>query len=456
MMRAAASIAGGVALCVAPATSPAQKVFLNPSDQFENPVAGGGNEAQYAKINADLTAAILLAAGFQVVVDQDFYNAPKNANSWGADVFVSIHSNAGGGHGTVTLYASSGGKVLATHVQGGLVAYLPYQDRGLSHRTDLYVLNKTTMVAALAEVVFHDCAKQTGYQGHPPSESDFLKSAAGQQLIANGLASGVCSYFGWSCGGGVVVPPVQKGWFKGVVYQAPDMADRIPGALVVLNTGASVIASSTGYWEFELEPGTYTATATADGYQPNSSTRTVVAGQEVWGSIGLTPVVVPPEPKPEPIPDTGVEVVTDPGGPPAPETAGEDTSGGPPATETGGEDASGGSDAPDEPDLAEPGSGPSDASTADRADSSGPSGDAGEVPPSGLVLDASPSTTTVSSSGGCRSARSAPVSGLAIAAVLAALAVAGTRVRLTDRMRANGPSPRRWPCPGAARRTRPR
>lgn len=36
-------------------------------------------------------------------MDQDFYNAPKNANSWGADIFVSIHSNAGGGHGTETL-----------------------------------------------------------------------------------------------------------------------------------------------------------------------------------------------------------------------------------------------------------------------------------------------------------------------------------------------------------------
>ncbi len=288
MTRAAQILAGCAALCV-PATSLAQKVFLNPSDQFENPVAGGGNEAQYAKINADLTAAILLDAGFQVVVDQDFYNAPKNANSWGADVFVSIHSNAGGGHGTVTLYASSGGKVLAGHVQAGLLAFLPYQDRGLKHRSDPHVLNKTLMYAALAEVVFHDCATQTGYQGHPPSESDFLKSAAGQQLIANGLASGICSYFGGGCGGGVVVPPAQKGWFKGVVYRAPDMNDRIPGALVVLNTGPSVLASSTGYWEFELEPGTYTATATADGYQPNSSTRIVVAGQEVWGSIGLVP-----------------------------------------------------------------------------------------------------------------------------------------------------------------------
>ena len=39
-----------------------------------------------------------------VQVFQDFTNAPSNANSWGAEIFVSIHSNAGGGHGTETLY----------------------------------------------------------------------------------------------------------------------------------------------------------------------------------------------------------------------------------------------------------------------------------------------------------------------------------------------------------------
>lgn len=281
----------------------AQKVFLNPSDQYENQVAGGGNEAQYAKINADNTAAILKAAGFQVVVDQDFYNAPKNANSWGADIFVSIHSNAGGGHGTETLYVSSGGKVLASHVQAGLLSYLPYQDRGLKLRTDLYVLNATKMYAALAEVVFHDCAKQSGYQGHPPSESDFLKSAEGQQKIANGLASGICSYFGHTCGGGVV-PTLEKGFFKGVVYKAPNMNDRIPHAKVVLNTGQSVIASNTGYFEFELDPGTYTATAYAEGFEPNSSTRTVEAGKEIWGSIGLTKISEGPDEGPiEPSPE---------------------------------------------------------------------------------------------------------------------------------------------------------
>jgi len=277
----------------------AQKVYLNPSNQVANPVAGGGNEAEYALINANLAEAILDGAGLDAKVDQDFYNAPFNANSWGADIFVSIHTNAGGGHGTETLYKSEGGKKLAGSVQNGLLSKLPYQDRGLKYRDDLHVLNQTDMYACLTEALFHDCATQSGPQGHPPSESAFLKSADGQQKISSGIAAGVCSYYGKNCGGGE--PPPQTGTFKGVVYKEPNLDDRIPGAQVKLNTGTSTTANDTGYWEFVLPPGEYTATASAAGYLPNSSTRTVEAGKEVWGSIGLSPA--PPDTDGDGVPD---------------------------------------------------------------------------------------------------------------------------------------------------------
>jgi hypothetical protein len=279
----------------------AQKVMLNPSNQTANSVSGGGNEAQYALINANNTKAILDGAGLTVKVDQDFYNAPLNANSWGADIYVSIHSNAGGGHGTETLYKTDGGKNLANHVQNGMLATLPYTNRGLKYRTDLYVLNKTNMFACLPEVVFHDCATQSGVKGHPPAESSFLKSADGQAKIAAGLAQGVCSYYGKNCAGGD--PPPAKGWYKGVVYKDPNVDDRLPGAKVSLNTGESVIADEVGYFEFFVVAGTYTATATLNGYQSNSSTRAVVAGEEIWGSIGLKVAAAPPDGDKDGIPD---------------------------------------------------------------------------------------------------------------------------------------------------------
>jgi N-acetylmuramoyl-L-alanine amidase len=285
----AAAVAFALALALAARAAWAQKVYLNPSDQTSNPVAGGGNEAQYALINAKKAEAILDAAGFDARVDQDFYNAPSNANSWGADIFVSIHTNAGGGHGIETLYKSNGGKTLSGAVQNGLLSKLPYQDRGLKYRDNLHVLNATNMFACLTEALFHDCSTGSGVQGHPPSESDFLKSGPGQDAIAAGIAAGVCAYYSKSCG----VSPPQKGWFKGVVFRDPDQNDRIEGAQVKLNTGQTATTPANGAFAFELDPGSYTATATKAGFEPGSSTRTVEVGNEVWGSIGLKPVATP-------------------------------------------------------------------------------------------------------------------------------------------------------------------
>ena len=263
----------------------AQKVYLNPSDQTENSVSGGGNEAQYALIDANLAAAILNGAGFTAKVDQDFDNAPSNANSWGADIFVSIHTNAGGGHGTETLYKTTGGKNLADHIQNGLLSTLPYQSRGLKYRDNLHVLNNTNMFACLLEAVFHDCTSSSGYTGHPPSESAFLKSEDGQKKIAAGIAAGVCSYYGKSCN----ATQPQKGWIKGVVYKDPDLADHLAGAKVQVQGGPSATYDGTTPFSFELDPGDYTLTATLEGYDPGSVTRTVTAGEEIWGSIGLKP-----------------------------------------------------------------------------------------------------------------------------------------------------------------------
>jgi N-acetylmuramoyl-L-alanine amidase len=298
--------AWSLAVCFA-APAAAQRVYLNPSDQTANAVAGGGNEAQYALINANLTRPILEAAGFTVQVDQNFNAAPSNANSWGADIFVSIHTNAGGGHGIETLYKSTGGQTLAGHVQDGLLSKLPYQTRGLKYRDNLHVLNNTDMFACLTEALFHDCATSSGYQGHPPSESDFLRSGEGQQKIAQGIATGVCSYFGKSCG---TAPQPTTGHYVGVVYRAPNLEDRLEGAFVQVAGGASTTTGPDGAFSFELDPGSYTVTATLDGFQPGSSTRDVVAGEEVWGSIGLEVAEPEPDAGPEAAPqDAAVEDV---------------------------------------------------------------------------------------------------------------------------------------------------
>jgi len=284
-MRARAPAIGAALLLLLGSGRPAlgQKVFLNPSNQTKNDVAGGGNEAEYALIMANLAKGMLTKAGFDVVVDQDFDNAPSNANSWGADIFVSMHTNASGGHGTETLYVSDGGKVLATSMQAGLVGSVGYEDRGLVRRTDLHVLNASAMIACLEEAVFHDCTTASGPKGHPPAESEFLRSAPGQQKIAAGVAAGVCAHFKKRCD---ATP--EKGWLKGTVYEAPDLAKPLEGATVSLDGGPSTVTSSTGAFGFELSPGSYQVTATREGFAPGTTTAIVAAGGETWASLGLT------------------------------------------------------------------------------------------------------------------------------------------------------------------------
>lgn len=87
---------------------------------------------------------------------------------------------------------------------------------------------------------------------------------------------------------GLFAQPVGAvGTLRGVVFVDPDLTARIPGATVKVNTGAVDVADAQGNWDFQLPPGTYTVTASAPGYTPASVTRTVTAGQTIYGSVGL-------------------------------------------------------------------------------------------------------------------------------------------------------------------------
>ncbi len=79
------------------------------------------------------------------------------ANSLGADYFMSIHTNAGGGDGTETYAYASGGTAdsLAHDVQDEILDHLGTRDRGVKYES-FYVLVNTSMPADLAEMAFID------------------------------------------------------------------------------------------------------------------------------------------------------------------------------------------------------------------------------------------------------------------------------------------------------------
>lgn len=111
------------------------------------------------------------------------------ANKWGADYFVSVHLNAGGGKGAETWCSIAGGKskALAEYIQAELVG-LGYVDRGVKTRKGddgrdyLAVIRQTNMPAVLTEVGFID------------SQEDMTRFDAAK--AAQAIAQGICKYAG--------------------------------------------------------------------------------------------------------------------------------------------------------------------------------------------------------------------------------------------------------------------
>lgn len=111
------------------------------------------------------------------------------ANEADADLFISIHCNAGGGTGTETYYfgSSESGKELATVIQKNVVDKVGLSNRGVKSAT-YAVLRYTAMVAVLLETAFIDTE----------ADAAVLGSTGGQQRYAEGIARGICEYCGVS------------------------------------------------------------------------------------------------------------------------------------------------------------------------------------------------------------------------------------------------------------------
>ena len=134
---------------------------------------------------------------------QDLTIRPEYANSVNADIFISIHTNAGGGsaRGTMTLWggldAGTGGgsppndRALADDIHPPVVAECGTQDRGVWKDQDmsgisLCVLRETNMPACLVEVAFHD-----NYDDNVLLHEEWFKEAAGR-----GLFFGIFDHYG--------------------------------------------------------------------------------------------------------------------------------------------------------------------------------------------------------------------------------------------------------------------
>ncbi len=164
-----------------------------------------------------------------------------------------------------------------------------------------------SLIAALsAQFGFEiDASTVKGHQDHPgastacPGENLHNRLDAIRSLAAGGVPDDQGPSDPVEPTGGAVVQGVV---FDGSVTSTPSATGnlRLDGATIVSSDGESRSArESDAYWSFEVVPGSYEITASADGYESSTRTVVVVAGDSVWASIGLMPVAAEPEPDSE-------------------------------------------------------------------------------------------------------------------------------------------------------------
>ncbi|BAB04529.1 N-acetylmuramoyl-L-alanine amidase [Halalkalibacterium halodurans] len=173
------------------------KIFIDPGHGGSDPgaVANGLQEKNLTLAIARHIREILLNEYQNVEVrmsrDRDVsvsLNERANmANRWGADFFLSIHNNAGGGTGFESFIHSSRPmrtRQLQQTIHRAIVQQLNVRDRG-QKSANFAVLRLSRMPALLTENLFVDNA----------NDAALLRRASVLQLIARGHVNGLASAF---------------------------------------------------------------------------------------------------------------------------------------------------------------------------------------------------------------------------------------------------------------------
>ena len=141
------------------------KIYLSPSAQpANNYAAGDTNEQVQCNRIAEAAKSALERCGFAVrkaPEGQGYKDSVAESNAWGADLHIPIHTNAGGGAGTVVFVHGGAAKQMqyAKPIYDEVQATSPgTTDYGVRVNSGLYELGYTTATAVYIECEFHDRA----------------------------------------------------------------------------------------------------------------------------------------------------------------------------------------------------------------------------------------------------------------------------------------------------------
>lgn len=185
----------------------ATKIYIDQGHNPENPNAGAeGNGLQEQNITYSVgqELATLLRANpnFEVRLSRptpgtilgtsnttSLRARVDEANAWGADYFISIHTNASsnpsaGGTEAFSYSRPSAAFSLGEDILSNLSRVTGLRNRGMQVRPGLYVLRKTQMPAVLVELGFIT----------NPEEATLMNSRP--DLFARGIYDGIVQYLG--------------------------------------------------------------------------------------------------------------------------------------------------------------------------------------------------------------------------------------------------------------------
>ena len=146
----------------------AKKIYINPGHSDKDPGAVGYAKERDLNVSVSKYMNEYLLEHYdcetRIYSNDSLAAVCKDANNWGADLFVSNHFNAGGGDGFETFVYSEKrvdlGKVFAKHVNAvGQNLRSSSVAPGVKIRPSLYVLKNTNMTAILNEGAFVDNSK---------------------------------------------------------------------------------------------------------------------------------------------------------------------------------------------------------------------------------------------------------------------------------------------------------
>ena len=218
------------------------KVFLNPGHDRSldsgavNPVTGSREADVVHNITVAITNSInhiLTNNGVDTkcLQDNSLSAITSRANSWDADLFVSIHCNAFNtiARGTETEVYSYGTEAerLAKVVNSSIVNRLGTVDRGVKERPGLYVLGYTNMPAILVELAFID-----------NMDDEKLLTTRGEEF-AKAVAAGILNYIGKEMkdtAGSVLIAPNGKPYEQNDIDYLIKQGYTYGGAISFLST----------------------------------------------------------------------------------------------------------------------------------------------------------------------------------------------------------------------------